>query len=258
MRLADRSVKEDMQKQYPQMMSSSRVLLLNFDLLRFHSFELFAQLLLEEDYFFSMNDPAFLTTFVNQPTLMDQVYYYYQHAIHLNPLAYFDRTKDATLDDMENLLNERFKTLNRTIPTDLLDKIGIVFQNDTVDGYLLSYQADPVVATYHKNLKKCYTTDRVLDLRMAVEIIRLHQINVVMLSSFQTMLRLIAYLEKYKIPLPIAYFVGKYFYNYEPETGIVRYVDALNRIEYNRRIEINVVDPFTAIHNLKQKEKQDE
>lgn len=248
--------KEYTKKHFPTMMSKSRILILDFDMIRYHSFELFTYLLLDENYFRNVADFNFLKTFVSEAKdLNHKVLYYSRHVQSYNPYDLFKDDFHVTVNEMENRMNGLFPKLTRTIPTDLANYLGAVFSNKTVEGYLLKYRNDPVTPSYEHLLKKVYTTDHVLDLRMAIEIIRKHQINTIFISSVHVAMQLIGYLMKMKYPERMSFFIATYYYNYDPKTGLMKFLNIMNKVEYLTKYDFNTIDPFTGLNILRKYEK---
>ena len=240
---------------FPSLMRSTRMLLIDYDLTRYHSFELFSYLLLQKEYFMAVKDKEFLSTFVKQPDLNHKVLYYVRHATEYNPYLLFEDNYHLTTSEMEDQLNLLFSKLDRLIPTDLDDRLYALFKNNNIDGYLLKYTNDPHIPSYESALNKVYTSDHILDLRMAVEIIKYHRINAVMTSSLRIIMQLIGYLTDQGYPEPLSFFFGTYFYNYDPETKNMKFMGTMNIVEYFKKYEFNIIDTFTELDILRRIEK---
>lgn len=247
----------DSKSLFPRMMESTRMLIIDHDMTRFHSYELFSHLINDFDNFTQV-DYKFLTELVNQPDQQHRVLYYMRNMKDMNPLSAFPKLLgDSDPEDYskyEDLLNQEFGKLTKTIPTDLSFRLGSFFRDKTVTGYMLRYTKDTSEIDYEEDLKKVYRTDHILDLAMAVAIIQEHRINSIMISSSELMVALIYYLYKAGYTTPINFFVASYRYNYD-ENGFFKNLDYMNKFQFGLKHEFNLIDPLTSLSSMRKQEE---
>ena len=82
---------------------------------------------------------------------------------------------------------------------------------------------------------------------MALAIIEKHNINAIMLSSMDLAILIAEKLALAGITRSITFIVGNYFYNYEPDTGMLRNALLLYRLERKYKHEFGVFDPYTGL-----------
>lgn len=232
------------------------MLVIDHDMTRFHSYELFSYLINDFEYFKQV-DYQFLNGLMRRPDQQHRVLYYMRNAPTLDPFDLFSGTiKKGDLDHYEDVLNQNFDNLIRMIPTDLSFRLGSFFRNRTVTGYMLRYKKDTYPIDYEEDLKKVYRSDRILDLAMAAAIIREHNINSIMICSSELMIALIYYLYEAGYYAPINFFVASYRYNYD-ERGFFKNLDYMNKFQFGMKHEFNLIDPFTSLTAMR-KEEEDE
>lgn len=242
---------------FPTMMQNTKLLILDYDVTRYHSFDMFRYTLMDKSWFHRC-DPAIRDAFVHDRTIEKQVLRYMRTCSHINPFENFSPEDPTyrTTAELEDHMNEVFEDkLMLTTPTDIASRLGIIFSRQSIDGYWLKYKKDPHQLPYQDDLT-IYTSDHVLDLRMALAIIEQHQINAIMLSSVDLAIILCVKLEQYKIKRPISFIIGTYFYNYEPDTGIMKRLQEMNAIEYNRKHEFGIFNPFSGLEENRKEESE--
>ena len=238
------------------MMETTRMLIIDHDMTRFHSYELFSYLINDFEYFKQV-DYQFLDGLMQRPDQQHRVLYYMRNTPVLSPFDLFSSTTEkGRLDQYEDALNQNFDNLTKMIPTDLSFRLGSFFRNKTVTGYMLRYKKDVYSIDYEEDLKKVYRSDHILDLAMAVAIIQEHNINSVMICSSELMVALIYYLHEAGYQIPINFFVASYRYNYD-EHGFFKNLDYMNKFQFGMKHEFNLIDPFTSLTAMR-KEEEDE
>lgn len=234
---------------YPSMMQGTKLLILDYDVTRYHSFDFFSYLLTIKENFMSC-DPRFLCGFLKATTKEEKVLYYMRECPYFNPYDNFTNLRDKiSRSDMEANLNGCLADLKVT-PTDLDERLEVFFQKQSVSGYLLKYTKDPHLPSYSDRLT-VYTSDNILDLRMATAIIEKHNINAVMISSVDLAILLAERMLKYNIQRPVSFIIGAYLYNYDSENRVMRQLNMMNRLEYSQKHEFGIFDPYTGLNFMR-------
>lgn len=235
---------------FPTMMQATRLLILDYDVTRYHSFDLFRHLLRDEKMFMQC-DPAILNLIYKKP-IDEQILQYVRHNQNINPYDNFMSTKNQIkITEFENRLMGHMGNLLVT-PTDVGERLGMVFNRPNISGYILRYKSDPYIPA-EADLIKTYKSDHILDLRMALAIIEHHSINAIMLSSVDLALFLSQKLVSAGRTSPISFMIADYFYNHDPETKLLRNVPYLYQYEQMYKFEYGVYDPYTGL-NMQRKE----
>ena len=231
---------------YPLMMRQSKLLVMDYDVTRYHSFDLFRLLLLDKSMFMKI-DPNLLP-FVKERDAGKQVFFYSRNAKSLSPYDNFTHTKDlVNLEKYEERLQTLFTDEQAMITrTDVSDQFDAVFQRSDITGYLLRYKKDPHKPTFIDKVKT-YEVDRMLDLRMAAAIIIKENINAVMLSSVDLAVLLSERLVEFEYMTPVTFIIGLYFYNFNPITNMLKHVAELTTFEHKLNYEFGVFDPFSSL-----------
>lgn len=236
---------------YPTMMRGTKLLVLDFDVTRYHSFDLFRYLLLDRDLFMQC-DSTFYPMF-SEKDIIKQIDFYKHHAYSMNPYDFFENYKNKLkIDQLEDCINNAFQSkdpIMKITPTDLNFRLNCLFEKQSVTGYLLKYKNDKNQPQF-QNLVTVYQSDRILDLRMAVSIIMKHQINAVILSSIELGVILAEYLLVKGYSQQVTFIVGVYQYNYTSK-HVMRQIGRMNALELKCKHEFGVFDPYTGISEIK-------
>jgi hypothetical protein len=230
---------------FEQMINTARILIIDHDINRYHSFELYSYLLTQREYFFNPVDKKFLVDFVKQSTLNKKLMYYLSLSEYLNPFQHFTITSDKSIEWYEDKLNELFPIIH-TIPTDISYRLSPMLYNKTIEGFLLKYKNDTHISGY-ENQVKVFKTDHILDGAFAVEIIRSLNISAIFISSIDIALMIAMKLYEINYKSPIMFYVGIYRYNYDPETKTMKHTSAITTLEYIAKHSFMTIDPFTNL-----------
>ena len=238
------------QELFPQMLQGARLLVIDYDVTRYHSFDFFRYLLYRKEWFVRC-EPQFLKEFVELRNPLKQIYYYKTHGYDINPFYYFDTDKYRSPNETENWMNEHFADSDLiATPTDIGQRLGVIFDRNGISGYLLKYKNDPYSPGFGDKVT-VYTTDHVLNLNMATAIVKQHGINAVMTSSIELAIILAARLKADGWLQPITFMIGSYAYNYDANTGRLRHIPAINALELYYKHEFGVFNPFTGLEQMK-------
>lgn len=239
------------QELFPQMLQGARLLIIDYDVTRYHSFDFFRYLLYNKEWFMRC-EPRFLKEFVELRNPLKQIYFYMKNCQYENPFMYFScGVEYQHADDVEDWMNQHFDDHNLIVtPTDIGQRLGIIFERNGISGYLLKYKSDPYLPEYADKMT-VYTSDHVLNLNMTEAIIKQHSINAVMISSIELALMLAVRLVASGWTQPISFMVGSYTYNYNPRSGMLRHMPTINSVEFYYKHEFGIFNPFTGIEQMK-------
>jgi hypothetical protein len=229
---------------FPQMLQATRLLILDYDVTRYHSFDLFRYVSLEKELF--VNCIPEMKPMYKTRDPYEQLSYYFNHANSLNPYDNFTTTANLKVHDMEDKFNPKLKdeALHKTY-TDMYHQLGVIFNRSGFAGYLLRYKNDPHRVPWEDTVK-VYTSDHVLELNMAVEIIKKHRINAVILSSVEAAIILCTRLEADGYHDSISFIIGGYKYNFDSR-GMIKHIREMNLFEYKRKHEFGIFNPFSGL-----------
>lgn len=225
-------------------------MILDYDVTRYHSFDFFRFLLYDKSWFMRCN-ASFLKEFVELHNPLKQIRFYMKNCTSINPFDLFSGTEEYhSILAYEDWMNEHFDNkMLLTTPTDIAQRLSVIFDRNGISGYILKYAKDPFVPDFGKNVK-LYTTDHVMDLRMAVAIIEKHSINAVMVANVELATILAVKLQSVSWTNPISFMIGTYRYNYDPDNGMLLNIPLINSLEFNFKHEFGVFDPFTGLEQM--------
>lgn len=245
---------------FPQMMSSTRLLIIDYDVTRVHSFDIFRMLLLDEEYAIHVDKRFY--PILTAKDYEEQLAYYIQRAYSLNPIDLFMHTKDkVNIVQFEELIPTLLKNdIIKVSPTDIMDQFGICFSKKTVTGYLLRYESDTFPIPWIDKVK-VFTSKQILNMRMASAIIQQYQINAVMCASIECAIILANRLDSIHYNEPITFIVGRYMYNYLPEyPGVMRMTENMYYYTIEKKYEYGTFTPFANLQlpNRRKEEMSDD
>ena len=232
---------------FPQMMSNTRMLIIDYDVTRVHSFDIFRMLLLDDSLVYNI-DPN-LYPILTAESFEEQLGYYIQFTSSLCPYDLFTNTKDKLkLADYEKLIPDLINNeLIRITPTDIMDQFSVVFARNSITGYLLRYDSDKTEIPW-ENQVKTFTSKSILDMRMASAIIEKYHINAVMCSSIESAILLRKRLDTINYTEPMTFMVGNYAYNFDPEhLGVMKLSHYMYHYTVTYRDEYGTFSPYANI-----------
>ena len=245
----------------PDMMKKTRLLVVNHDTLRYHSFDMLRhQLYLdvkEKDFeHFSSLKETFRPFWKVEKYVGDQVDLLRSECYHLNVFECFQ--KSLSVDTLQKY-NERILQMvqsgeSHITPTDLGIRLGIVFDRKDVTGFVLQHKGEKYKPEwYHK--VTVYETDDILDPNgeTIVDLIEQQNINAVFLPDVESIIRTVNHMVNRGRTEHITFIHANYAYNYELKNGmrLRKYGELLDLIERTYRHEMGVFDPFTGISTMK-------
>lgn len=244
---------------FPDMMKATRLLIIDHDICRYHSFDLLRYQLyldamdrsgvgmkhftsIKPEYQYLLNaktELASLVYFAQRQVHQFNVYdcFDYDLGVHGNT-GYGIKLRDMMQDPAAKIT-----------PTDVNSRFGIIFDRKNITGFILRYPDDQNKPEYFDKLTP-YTDPNLLDLNAAVEIILKHQINAVMICTAELAVRLAATLYKSGYTKPISFIIGRYAYNFFCENGKMVYPlfnKEMGVLEANLKHEFGYFDPFTGL-----------
>lgn len=241
-------IEHDTNVLFPTMMQKTRLLIVDYDITRFHSFDIFRYLLLNTEYLRRL-DPRYEQLLI-EPDLTKQVRFYLRNCRSLNPYMNFNDNTVISQPDFDREVSSILSNGDMVaVPTDISRKFGYMFERKDLTGYLLKYVSDPYNVPWKDNLKRIYTTNHMMDLEMACAVIEKHNINAVMISSIDMAINLAMKLSSRGYLTSITFIIGTYFYNYAEETGIQNGLIAQCALEYKYKHEFAIFNPFGALQS---------
>lgn len=240
----------------PDVMKKTRMLVVDHNVCRFHSFDLFMwfnyQLAKKGDFStYSKIDPKFLPMMLPTVSMSERVRIYRTYATSPDPYScYRGLDKELTVAEYETLLNEMMTdSTNWVTPTDISTAMDPIFVRSDVEGYLLRYAEDRNVPIYTSNMT-VYERDNVLDLDYTIKLIQKHRINAIMMDSTDRAMHLTMKLQEVGYKDHLTFMIARYGYNFEFRNGEpyqLKHNLTLGRLELEYHHEYGYFDPFTGM-----------
>ena len=236
-----------------------KLLIIDYDVTRFHSFDFFRWALLNRELFYSVV-PAMQSFARDCHSVADQVNFYRLNADSFNPLdnftTYLGQPGNNHQFLVENLVAMMTHPRAKTTVTDFEYQFDIVFENRMVDGTLLQFKEDPHKPQFVDRCKiQREQWDDILDLKRLVEYTMDNHFNAVMCGPLEVLAPYLTMLSsRYKIRMQVFY--GKYGYNLEwhqlgnQKMRMMRKMLLFAKIEDAFRYAFASFDPFSKLtHN---------
>lgn len=240
---------------YPQMMASTRMLIVDYDVTRMHSFDIFRMLLLDDKLVYHLVPQ--LHPFLTAETIEEELGYYIRFADSLSPYDNFTNVKDIlNLEEYEDLLPDLLNNpIIKVTPTDIMNQFGVIFSRNSITGYLLRYDCDNVEIPWSDKVK-VFTSKHILDMRMASALVEQYRINAVMCSSIESAILLRKRLDTINYTEPMTFMVGNYAYNFDPEhLGVMKLSHYMYHYTVTYRDEYGTFSPYANIQLPNRKEE---
>lgn len=227
---------------YPSMMQKTRLLVIDYDVIQYHSLDLLRYSLLDRKLFVKLK-PEFYPL-IQMTEVADMVDFYKHHAISANPFDCFDipSTSYKVLEDSLNIMFQ--DKLSKTTPTDIQNRFDIVFERPGVSGFLLQYNNSQCKPSFYNDVI-VYNTSSIFDMQTTLSIIIQENINAIMLSSVDMAILISGKLSLLNYKHPISYIIANYRYNYDNTS--MKHLEELNKLEYVYKNEFGIFDPFSGI-----------
>ena len=244
------------QDPYPELMKDTRMLIVNYDVLRYHSFDLLRYTLFK----LALHDvESFGRLRLSYIPIVDESWSLEEKIVYMKRMFRYENIFKGFVDvgpngdDMKEY-EERIEMMFEdpkaiALPTELaLDLYPMIDRKD-MTVYLLMYPGDIVKPSFYDGCT-VYESSNILDMEMAVAIILKHNINAVMVNSNRAAIRIAERLHEEKHNDPMTFIVGDYGYNYEFVEG-KRYLPTdrvkMGMLELGRNYEFGTFDPFTRL-----------
>lgn len=246
---------------FPSMMKTTRLLMIEPDVTRYHSFDLLRyQLAMDtrtknKDHFMSIKpEYRFMLDMSNK--LADQIHFMQTTVREFNIFDCFNVSLGVTTgEEYEARIHELLKyNLAKITPTDISSRFDVIFDRPGVDGFLLQYKDEPHRASCYNKLT-VYESEHIINLDMAVAIIEKHRINAVMISSTELAIRLSSRLIRDGYKDPMTFIIGWYGYNFvksnDPYHPVrPKFNSEMGTLELNYKYEFGYFDPFSGISQM--------
>lgn len=251
---------------------TARILIVDYDVLRYHSFDMFRWLIRDPNYFIRVKDKDFLKSFASVGrNVMDQVDLYRSTCPSISP---FEMLEHVPITDQERLMKflDRMFTdpKAKTTHTDMSVQLGSILNNaqialhvrrhthDTTEHILLNTPARTPIQISH--------SDNLLDPHEIVSYIKDNGINMLICSSIEMITAIGVLLIEQGYTEPMTMMFGSYFYNYtnvdvpDESRTVMKHLNKIpilktftvcNELESQYQYEFGIFDPFTGITDTK-------
>lgn len=229
----------------------ARMLIIDYDVCRFHSFDLFRFILLDYEYFKRLK-PEF-APFVQFKILDDQVDFYRSHCTSFNPFNHFNLEHPVTGEILCNYLVDILKHPKmKSVMTDITTRFDAAISALHANCTLLQLNNDLNRPTFFDQIETI-TTDIIFDPAFVSHLVIDMNINTIMVSSIEYAMILASYLIKMGYKIPIEWYIAKYYYNYEKieikgrKLPIIKCVNQMQQLHETLRYSFQLFDPFSTL-----------
>ena len=235
----------------------SRLLIIDFDVTRYHSYDLFRYLLLDRHFFDDMDD-QWLTMLSTIHDGMEQLDYYRSNCSNINPFENFKSYQNSgmTITELDQYINAMLSNPNaKAIDTELSKNLYTVFYRPGISMAWMHYKNDKHKPDFADgNIKfEDVPVDNIFDPDPIVEYIITNQINALLLSSvdYATILSVKLIGRNYKSPMTLM--ICNYRYNFIEfdfhghPMRIIKHADILSQLEAGFQYEIGTIDPYSNL-----------
>lgn len=231
---------------YPEMLSKTNLLILDYNVLRYHSFDWIRYSLLKHENFKRLN-PKYIELLNYSDDLTRSVAIAKREITEVNPLDVFSgyisecgKPFPASLSyELVQMFNSDAQHITMT---DLSYRIGVIFGRNDIHGYLLKFRSDTKVEYNLPENVEVYESDHILNLSVLLKFIDEHNINAIMVDSVD-----LAASIAYKTKRQMTFMIANYRYNYDTLLDgslMIKGVRNLNALEYIKKHEFGFFDPF--------------
>lgn len=240
------------------MMKKTKLLILNHDVVRYHSFDLLRYQLFRDtqtgqfEHFASIL-PEYQLFLHAKTDVAEQVKFMQKHVKCFNVYECFSDPMGITnvaayTEKIHEMLQAPYGNYTRT---DIASTFQIVFERKDIEGYVLQYTHETCKPNWYHDFVTVYEDPFLLNLDAATDIIVENNINAVMLCSSELALRLASRLIDRGYHSSMTFLIGRYGYNFQFDdagTWTLPIFNAeLGLLEINYHYEIGYFDPYTGL-----------
>lgn len=240
------------------MMKKTKLLILNHDVVRYHSFDLLRYQLFRDtqtgqfEHFASIL-PEYQLFLHAKTDVAEQVKFMQKHVKCFNVYECFSDPMGVTnvaayTEKIQEMLQAPYGNYTRT---DIASTFQIVFERKDIEGYVLQYTHETCKPNWYHDFVTVYEDPFLLNLDAATDIIVENNINAVMLCSSELALRLASRLIERGYHNAMTFLIGRYGYNFQFDdagTWTLPIFNAeLGLLEINYHYEIGYFDPYTGL-----------
>lgn len=246
---------------WPGMIQHTRLLIVDLDVCRYHTFDLMRwQLAIDSrthdmDHFMSLRSDLepllhgktdwadqvnFMRSHVNQVNIYDCFGVDPRGVRARGDYTAFERRMWDMLKDPKAKITE----------TDIGARFSIVFDRDDIHGFLVQYEDDPYKPTFSSQVK-VIKGDYLLDNQGIARFIMENRINALMIGSMEAALSIALQLLKNDYKKPLTIIAGRYAYNYEYNRFrgklLPKFGSLCQHLEVKYKYEFGYFDSFTGL-----------
>ncbi|MCM1295199.1 MAG: hypothetical protein NC311_06630 [Muribaculaceae bacterium] len=242
---------ETFTKMFPSMMKATKLLIIDHDVTRYHSFDLLRYTLFTRKDLFVTLKPAYHKLITPNVELAEQVQFMRTTVPEFNIFDMFGKdegvhTTDQYSDHIRSMITGEHA---KTTPTDVSERFEVVFDKPDITGYLLQYKGETNRPAFYGKVT-VYEDANLLNLKVAVKLIIKHSINAVMICSNELAVRLIAMLVAAGHTTPITFIIARYAYNFQvnDDKCVVPTCNSeMGALEVQYKHEFGFFDPFSGL-----------
>lgn len=242
---------------FPNVMKKTRLLIIDHDVCRYHSYDLLRYQLFrdtqigDKEHFMSIK-PDYRFLLKSGIELAQRVKFAQNNLKEFNIYQCFDKDLGIeTSDQYAGKICEMFHDPGAKVTmTDVSrTQFNIIFDRQNIDGFLLKYTGENNRPSCYNKLT-VYEAENILDLNTAVAIIKQDRINTVMLCTTELAVRLAIRLQQEGYTDPITFIIARYAYNFVHDNGSMLYPmlgEEIGTLEMQYKHEFGFFDPFSTL-----------
>ena len=251
---------------------TARILIVDYDVLRYHSFDMFRWLIRDPNYFIRVRDKNFLKSFASVGrNVMDQVALYRSTCPSISPFEMLEHVPETDHDRLMKFLDRMLKDPKaKTTHTDMSIQLGSILNNAQITLHIRRHSSDNtdhiLLNTPARTPIQISRSDRLLEPHEIVSYIRTNGINMVICSSIELITTIGILLIEQGYHEPMTMMFGSYYYNYmdidipkESRTvmthlnkiPVLKTFSICNELESQYQYEFGIFDSFTGITDTK-------
>ena len=238
----------------------SRILILDYDVTRFHSFDLFRYLLLNKSFFMQV-DPIYLDGMIRgHKPIAEQVDFYRSTCSSLNPFDNFTKYKGSVKPaQLDSYMNAMFQNKNSVMTeTELGNSLYTLLCANGIQAFWVHYRNDLHKAGF---MDATHISDDVVDEMFKPDeisdyIIR-HAINSMIIGSVELAVIVSYRLIYKKYTTPMTIMICSYNYNYTSfelkgqSFKVLKHGEDILGLQNKYQYEFGTIDPYTGISRNK-------